>query len=176
MDKYFSGGSITVELAAGIIKFPNSNIPLIKTVKASVEIKDQDDEQVACVDSFLPALSSPVITVELAAAGILKFPNINIPLVKTVKASLEIKDQDDEQVACVDSSLPALSCPVSALETIPFSSCDDETKSRTKNFHMETNPPEPVKGDTINIIAGGDLDEDFSSGNFHRKWICHSSS
>jgi len=140
LDKSISGGSITVELAAGIIKIPKSTIP------------------------FSTNRHGPVTHVK-ATLGPFKYPNINIPLIKTVKVSVEIKDQDDEQVACVDSSLPALSSPDSALETIPFTSCDDETKSHTKNFHMETNPPEPVKGDKINITAGGDLDEDISSGN-----------
>jgi len=140
VDKAISGGSATIQVSAGIIKIPSMTIP------------------------FSSNLQGPITHVK-ATLGPFKYPNINVPLLNTVKMDIEVKDQDGEQVMCMHSSLPALGKDEPELETVPFTNCADETTSHVKNFHIETDPVEPSKGDTITITSGGDLDEEVSSGN-----------
>jgi len=142
IDKSITAGKITSSLTAGVIKVPESTTP------------------------FSWNQQGPVSHVKLTL-GPFKYPNIRVPLIKTIKAAVEVHDQDGEQVFCVKSTLPALSSEepdVMDLQTVPFTSCNDETTSHVHNFHMETDPKEPKKGDMMTTTLGLDTDEDISSG------------
>merc|ERR1719188_2210837 len=79
-----TAGKITSSLTAGVIKVPESTTP------------------------FSWNQQGPVSHVKMTL-GPFKYPNIRVPLIKTLKAAVEVHDQDGEQVFCVKSTLPALS-------------------------------------------------------------------
>merc|ERR1711976_222874 len=137
VNKGLSGGVANIDVAAGPIKISSLSIPFSSNgVSGTNHIK--------------------------ATLGPFKYPDINVPLIKTVTMHTEIKDQDGEQVTCLDSKLPAFSSGKPGLES-PIEDCSDSTY-HAKIAHLETDPATPVKGQPLTITAGGSTDKAVTAG------------
>jgi len=145
MDKFMSGGQATISVKAGPITFP-------LTVPFTHNNADSS--------KFVAGVTNTI------TLGPFKYPNINVPLIKTTKGKVEIVDQDGEQVSCASFSLPAYSAtaPVSASATTdPFVDCSG-SGAHVQNKVLDVEPPALKKGVPFTINAAGDLDEDIASG------------
>jgi hypothetical protein len=144
LDKQVTGGTATISVKAGPINFP-----------LTIPFKNN-----AADPSKFVAGTEQTITV-----GPFTYPNINVPLIKTTKGSFELKDQDGEEVSCVNFELPAYSAtaPASKLGDDPFVDCSG-ADAHVKNKKLDVEPPTIKKGVPFTVSGSGDLDEDIASG------------
>lgn len=144
LDKQITAGSATISIKAGPINFPLT-VPFTRNAIDTSAF-------VAGVDSTL-------------TLGPFKYPNINVPLIKTTNGKVEVVDQDGEQVGCASFSLPAYSAtaPVSDFGDAPFVDCAS-TGAHVGNKVLDVEPPTLSKGVPFTVRGSGDLDEDISSG------------
>jgi hypothetical protein len=144
LDKQVTAGTATISVKAGPINFP-----------LTVPFKNN-----AADPSKFVAGTEQTITV-----GPFTYPNIAVPLIKTMKGSMEVKDQDGEEVSCVSFELPAYSAtaPASEYGDDPFVDCSS-ADAHVKNKNLDVEPPTIKKGVPFTVSGSGDLDEDIASG------------
>lgn len=144
LDKQITAGSATISIKAGPINFPLT-VPFTRNAVDTSAF-------VAGVDTTM-------------TLGPFKYPNINVPLIKTTKGKVEVVDQDGEQVSCASFSLPAYSAtaPASDFGDAPFVDCASDD-AHVKNRALDVEPPTLKKGVPFTVRGSGDLDKDISSG------------
>jgi len=144
LDKQVTAGDVVISVKAGPISFPLT-VPFKRNaVDPSAFVAGQDT------------------TITL---GPFKYPNVNVPLIKTMNGKVEMHDQDSEQVLCSEFSLPAYSAtaPAQDLSDAPFVDCGADT-DHVKNKVLNVDPPTIKKGVPFTVNGAGDLDEDIVSG------------
>jgi hypothetical protein len=143
LDKQVTGGSATITVKAGPISFPLT-VPFTNN---------------AADPSKFVAGTEQTITV-----GPFKYPNINVPLIKTAKGKVDIADQDGEEVSCISFELPTYSStvPASSVGDAPFVDCAG-ADAHVKNKNLDVEPPTIKKGVPFTVRGSGDLDEDLAS-------------
>lgn len=144
LDKQVTAGEIDINVKAGPITFP---------------LKVPFQRNGAKPEEFVAGQSATV------TLGPFTYPNINVPLMKTAKGNVEARDQDGEQVMCVDFALPAYSAtaPPSTLKDEPFQDCSSPG-AHIGNVVLDVEPPTLSKGVPFTVRAQGDLDEDVPNG------------
>jgi hypothetical protein len=144
LDKQVTAGSATISVKAGPIDFP-----------LTVPFKNN-----AADPSKFVAGQEQTITL-----GPFTYPNIAVPLIKTMKGKVEVQDQDGEEVLCVSFELPAYSDAAHATElrADPFIDCAG-SDAHVKNKKLDVEPPTIKKGVPFTVHGSGDLDEDIASG------------
>ena len=105
--------------------------------------------------------------------GPFQYPSTKIPLIKQVSLRVEMKDENAEQVMCLDAALPTVEGhePVSSRSAheltapapAPVASCGSAS-DHLKNVQVVLDPPAPAKGKNLTVTLSGDLDEDVASG------------
>jgi hypothetical protein len=141
LDKQVTGGEATISVKAGPINFPLT-VPFTNNAPGT-----------------FVAGEGGTITV-----GPFTYPNINVPLIKTVNGKVEVKDQDGEEVSCVSFSLPSYSAtaPASEVGDAPFVDCAG-SDAHVKNKVLDVEPPTIKKGVPFTVRGAGDLDEDLAN-------------
>lgn len=144
LDKQITGGEIDINIKAGFITFP-LKVPFTRNG--------------AKAEDFVAGQSATF------TLGPFTYPNINVPLISTAKGNVEARDQDGEQVMCVDFALPAYSstAPPSTLKDAPFEDCSSPG-AHIENVVLDVDPPTLSKGVPFTVRAQGDLNEDVPNG------------
>jgi len=144
LDKQVISGAATISVKAGPIDFPLT-VPFTHN---------------AADPSKFVAGQEQTITV-----GPFTYPNVNVPLIKTINGKVEVKDQDGEEVSCVSFALPAYSstAPTTKFGDDPFVDCGG-ADDHMKNKILDVEPPTIKKGVPFTVRVSGDLDEDVASG------------
>lgn len=145
MDKQVTGGSATISIKAGPINFPVT-VPYTNNAPGSTFVAGV--EQTITIGPFV-------------------YPNLKVPLIKTVKGKVEMKDQDGEEVSCISFALPAYSATAPTAEvgavTDPFTDCSSDG-AHVENRKLDVEPATIKKGTPFTVRGSGDLDEDIASG------------
>jgi len=140
LDEDIPSGTVSVSVKAGPISIPASDIPFaISPTSHGTPVKV----------TFGPFL----------------YPNVKIPLIKTVQTHVLIKDANGDQVACVQTNFPSYSTGAeeATLRTDPIANCG-KASDHLKNLQITLDPPAPAKGKNLTVTTSGDTDEDISSG------------
>jgi len=98
-----------------------------------------------------------------AVLGPFKYPNINVPLIKSTTGKVEIVDENAEQVSCMSFNLPTYSSTAPASQLLDVD-CTDSSSWHMKNLVIDVEPPTIKKGVPFTVNTKGDTDEELSSG------------
>merc|ERR1719230_15626 len=138
MDEDTDKGTVIIGATAGPIKVPQMKIPF----------------------DITPAIPhGGEVNFQL---GPFQYPDISVPLLKSIESHFEVHDKADEVVLCVDTTLPAAQEAGFLQATLkadpPIVSCSG-ADAHLKNTAIDVSPAQPKKGDDVTITFTGDLDE-----------------
>jgi hypothetical protein len=115
-----------------------------------------------------PSVPASDIKVKL---GPFVYPNVPVPIIKTVGGRVEIKDDQGEILACFAMQLPTSSLaghtpalPDSRVDASWPSKCGSAASDHIKNLNVTSDPVVIKKGQSFTGYTAGDLDETVASG------------
>lgn len=145
MDEDISKGRVVVSAKAGIISIPSMSIPF----------------------DISPAIGHGVEA--SIQVGPFEYPKLSIPLISKIGAHMEMHDEGDDMIACVDTTLPAAQEAVflqnikTTAAAAPITICSG-SDAHGKNVAIDVSPAQPKKGQDVTFTFTGDFDEAITAG------------